>query len=122
MKMKYVVYGRDGDELEELDWSYNEKEAERWAKEFGEERDKWIAEGKDPGVYWPEYVVQEEEDDDREEGEDGEREFEAGDHPDCFSVIVAGPGGHLEMRRFGSERAREMWELGLRESDFSCCG
>lgn len=111
---KYVVYGVDGDEKEELDWTYSKEEAERWVKEFGEERDKWIAEGKDPGNYWAEYVMEE-----VEEGEEGENgELECGDYPDGRSVVVAGRDGVERVRRFASGYEREMWEIGMRESDF----
>lgn len=65
---------------------------------------------------WWSYRVEE-----REPGEDDEEsemEFEAGDYPDDRSVVCATRGGGLEVRRFASGYAREMWEIGMRESDF----
>lgn len=66
-----------------------------------------------------EYRV-EERDSDQSEREDEEwgMEFEAGDHPDERSVVCATAGGGLSVRRFATSYEREMWEIGMRESDF----
>ena len=59
------------------------------------------------------YRVEEQEKED-EDGGEGDRELECGDYPDDRSVVCAGG----RVRRFASGYAREMWEIGMRESDF----
>lgn len=54
---------------------------------------------------------------DSEEEDESDDDWECGDHPDDRGVVVAGRGGN-RVRRFASSYAREMWEIGMRESDF----
>lgn len=59
------------------------------------------------------YRVEAREAKDKDEDEK-ERELECGDYPDSRSVVCAGG----RVRRFASGYEREMWEIGMRESDF----
>ena len=67
------------------------------------------AENGEGGVW--EYRVEEREPDD---GENEKQEYECGDYPDSRSVVCAGG----RVRSFRTSYDREMWEIGMRESDF----
>lgn len=105
MTRYYVVCAAEG-ETERLDWTYSAEEAEKWIGEYQKEDEAERAKG----IAVPRYeysVVAEDE-------EEEERELECGDYPDDKSVVVAGG----RVKRFASGYAREMWEIGMRESDF----
>lgn len=117
--MKYYVFWERTDGVDEgmcddaLDSRAEAEEVIRLMKEDDVkdgEADMWV------------YRIEErDEDDEGEEGEDGESgdgELECGDYPDERSVVCAGAGGKSYVRRFGSAYQREMWEIGMRESDF----
>ena len=108
--MKYtVIWERtDGADHGEIDEPFDtraeaEAEVERMKAEDKEngEADMWV------------YRIEEKEDDDGEE-ENEEKGLECGDYPDDRSVVCADG----RVRRFATGYAREMWEIGMRESDF----
>lgn len=107
--MKYtVIWARtDGHDHGEIDEPFDTKgeaeaEVERMKAEdkANGEADMWV------------YRIEEKEEN---EGEgEAEGELECGDYPDDRSVVCADG----RVRRFSSGYAREMWEIGMRESDF----
>ena len=108
--MKYtVIWARtDGADRGEVDEPFDTKE------EAEAEVEKMKVEDKENGEadMWV-YRVEEREEDEGEE-EEGERELECGDYPDDRSVVCADG----KVRRFASGYQREMWEIGMKESDF----
>lgn len=112
--MEYYIFWARADEREEgmADEPFESREeAEAEIKKMQEED---LENGED-GLWV--YRIEEREPEEDGEGED-DGELEAGDYPDERSVVVAGANGGLSVRRFASGYAREMWEIGMRESDF----
>lgn len=110
--MKYtVIWARtDGHDHGEIDEPFDTRE------EADAEVEKMKAEDAENGEagMWV-YVVEEKEDDEEEEaGDEGDELLECGDHPDDRSVVCADG----RVRRFASGYQQEMWEIGMRESDF----
>lgn len=108
--MEYYIFWAHADEREEgmADEPFESREeAEAEIKRMQEED---LENGED-GIWL--YRIEEREPDEDEDG-DGDGELECGDYPDDRSVVCAGG----KVRRFASGYAREMWEIGMRESDF----
>lgn len=106
--MKYTIIWvrNDGAEHGEIDEPFDTKEeAEAEVKAMQAED----AENGESGLWV--YSVGEV---DEEEAEDEDRELECGDYPDDRSVVCADG----RVRKFANGYAREMWEIGMRESDF----
>lgn len=108
--MKYtVIWARtDGHDHGEIDEPFDTRE------DADAEIERMKAEDTENGEagMWV-YVVEEKEENDGE-GEEEDRDLECGDYPDDRSVVCADG----RVRRFASGYAREMWEIGMRESDF----
>lgn len=116
--MKYYVFWERTDGADEgmcddaLDSRAEAEEVIRLMKEDDVkdgEADMWV------------YRIEERDEDDEDgegegegKGEGKELGLECGDHPDERSVVCADG----RVRRFGSAYQREMWEIGMRESDF----
>lgn len=110
--MKYYVFWERTDGADEgmCDDALNSRaEAEEVIRQMKEDD---IKEGE--ADMWVYRIEEREEDEEEEEGESEEKELECGDYPDDRSVVCADG----RVRRFASGYAREMWEIGMRESDF----
>lgn len=114
--MEYYVFWSTKDGMEE---GMSDEPFEKYEDALAE-IEKMKAEDKENGEEgaWEYRVEEKEEDGDGDDDED-DGSWECGYHPDERSVVVAGRGGRgSEVRRFGSSYEREMWEIGMRESDF----